>query len=49
MLAAKNLVSKRPPMGKYSTRGCKKLEQDSNMTETLIKVTPQEGGLSKPL
>ena len=44
-LAAKNLVSKRPPMGKYPTRGCEKLERDikwdSDVTETLIEVTPQ--------
>ena len=45
MLAAKNLVSKRPPMGKYPTRGHEKLEQDiewdSNVTEMLIEVMPQ--------
>ena len=44
-MAAKSLVSKRPPMGKYPTRGCKKLEQDierdSDVTETLMEVMPQ--------
>ena len=42
---AENLVSKRPPVGKYPTRGGKNLEQDieqeSNMTEMLIEVMPQ--------
>ena len=41
-LAVKNLVFKRPPMGKYPTRGCEKMEQDikrdSNVTEMLIEV-----------
>ena len=42
-LAQKNLVSKRPPLGKYPTRNQSKVERDSNqdddVSETLIEAT----------